>query len=416
MPLKSPGLIDAQKGLVDRRIFSDPEIHRLELERIFARCWLYLGHECQLEKRGDFFTTYMGADPVLVCRGSDGRLRAFLNACRHRGNRVCRLDQGNAVKFTCSYHGWTYTNQGRLVAAPYFDKLDKSQWGLIPIPHIDSYKGLIFGNLDPDAPTLSDYLGDMAWYLDLLLDQHEGGTELVGGVHKWVVNANWKFAAENFIGDMVHAGITHASAFQVGFGGGQTSNRSALEADGYQVSLPRGHGIGTRWSEKGEVAFGAPTNEMTLFTQDTIDEIEGRLGAVRARKMSPVHGTVFPNLSFLFGTHTIRVWHPKGPTKTEVWSWCIVDRAAPPEVKESIRLHYLRRFSPAGTWEQDDADNWIQATETSQGVGARRFPLNYQMGLGSEGPHPELPGKAGDFRSDVNQRNFYKHWAELIES
>ena len=79
-----------------------------------------------------------------------------------------------------------------------------------------------------------------------------------------------------------------------------------------------------------------------------------------------------------------------------------------------MRLHYVRRFSPGGTWEQDDSDNWIQATETSRGTVARRVPMNYQMGLGHERAQEGLRGRVGDFMSDNNQRHFYRRWAELI--
>src|ERR1700730_7640867 len=98
------GLVDLEKGLVSRRIFIEPEIYRLELDRIFARCWLFLCHETQIPRPGDFFTTYMAEDPVLVVRDSSGRVGAFLNSCRHRGNRLCRADTGNTATFTCAYH------------------------------------------------------------------------------------------------------------------------------------------------------------------------------------------------------------------------------------------------------------------------------------------------------------------------
>ena len=415
----SKSLVDLERGLIDRKIFSDPEIYRMELERIFARCWLYLGHVSQLPNDGDFLTTYIGEDPVLVCRGQDGKIRAFLNVCRHRGNRVCRVGQGNADAFTCSYHGWTYSNEGSLIGVPffkeyYYGELDKENLGLVPIPLVDQYKGLVFGNLDGGAPSLLEYLGDMAWYLDLFLDRREGGTELIGGAHRWIIHANWKFAAENFVGDMCHAGSTHASAVKSGFGGSQSGGQYTAASPGFQVSLPGGHGLGTRWIQGGDAAVGAPSPEVSDYLRETLAETESRLGPVRAGMMSPVHGTVFPNFSFLHGSHTIRIWHPKGPDKFEVWAWCIVDQQAPPEVKEAIRLHYLRRFNPAGTWEQDDSDNWIQATETSRGVGARRVPANYQMGLGHERTQEELRGVVGDFFSENNQRNFYKRWSDLL--
>ena len=98
-------LVDAERGLVSRRIFIEPEIYEQELAQIFARCWLFLCHESQIPHPGDFFSTYMGEDPVLVVRDSEGQVGAFLNVCHHRGNRLCRTDVGNATTFTCAYHG-----------------------------------------------------------------------------------------------------------------------------------------------------------------------------------------------------------------------------------------------------------------------------------------------------------------------
>ena len=143
MVTKVKDMVDADNGLLSRRIFIEQEIYEQELENIFARCWLFLCHETQIPNPGDFITSYMGEDPVLVVRDKQGKINAFLNVCRHRGNRLCRADTGNAAAFICAYHGWAYGNDGGLQAVPnlqdaYYDELDTNKWGLIPVAQMDS--------------------------------------------------------------------------------------------------------------------------------------------------------------------------------------------------------------------------------------------------------------------------------------
>jgi nitrite reductase/ring-hydroxylating ferredoxin subunit len=167
--LRQYAIIDATTGKLDRRIFSDQAVYDDEMERIFGRAWLMIGHESLVPAPDDFFHTYMGEDPVILTRDGQGRLHALLNMCRHRGNRVVRCDDGNAKRFMCTYHGWTYRNDGALEYIPgeaeaYDGALDKPAhgpstraWG--PMQASCSRPG-------PRTPEPQVYLGDARWYLD----------------------------------------------------------------------------------------------------------------------------------------------------------------------------------------------------------------------------------------------------------
>ena len=412
--------LDLVRGTLDRRVFWDRAIYDLELERIFARSWLFVAHESQLEGPGAFVTTYMGEDCVIVARDDRRQVNVFLNSCPHRGNRVCFADSGTSRTFICNYHGWTFDLEGALRRMPKAGLYRSSpgfrmeDWGLRRA-RVDVYKGLIFATFAEDAPGLDDWLGDFRWYLDAVLDAEEGGTEfLPGGATRSVLNCNWKLPADNFVGDIYHALWTHLGGSEptLGrYGGVKVSNDES-----WQVSV-NGHGWEFNNSFTGNAA-AMGDREILRYMRSREEAITKRLGEFRARMWGSVaSATIFPNFSFLPGYFTFRTFQPKGPARTEIHAWTLVPKLMPEDIKDRFRRGAMRTFSPGGILEMDDGENWEQSTLANAGYVTRNQKLCYAMAPEPPAADGALPGivHSGQL-SDANQRLFYKRWAEMLDA
>ncbi|MGC2525521.1 MAG: aromatic ring-hydroxylating dioxygenase subunit alpha, partial [Stellaceae bacterium] len=339
--------------------------------------------------------------------------------------------------FTCPYHGWSYGTDGKLVGVPYFreayhSQLDRAQWGLVEVAQLANYKGSVWANWDPAAPSFTEYLGDFARYLDLTLETWDGGdsgVEVLGGIQKWLIPCNWKFPAENFCGDSYH-NISHRSVDLAGIGPSGSGRRDMREremARRLQVSFyERGHQTGVYVMPQGAAtppaySHSPVVSEYFAHCEDQRRRRKGEWGRVIG---SP--GEVFPNVALHpRQPRTIAVWHPRGAHQTEVWRWYFVDKAAPQQVKDFLRDYYIRYSGPAGMTEQDDMENWNYAHAASRGTIARRHPYSYEQGQGHEIENYEwqglrIPGTVMDITeaksSEHNLRNLYRRWAEFMEA
>jgi phenylpropionate dioxygenase-like ring-hydroxylating dioxygenase large terminal subunit len=302
----------------------------------------------------------------------------------------------------------------------YRGDLKKDDWGLHRCPRVALYKGTVWASWDPGTPEFLDYLGEMKLYLDFALDHRdggEGGSEVIGGVQKWRIKCNWKFAPENFIGDMYHV-FSHRSVDLAGIGpsGGQGRRDDFVKRTA--VGFPGlGHGVLGELPHTAEpdyVPVYRKYPEVEAYYREIYERRKAKLGN-RPRVTTTV-GTVFPNMSF-HGRQprTIAVFHPVGPTEVEMWRFYLMDADAPEAVKDAARHYFLRYSGPGGMTESDDLENWSYATEASKGTVARRLPYNYQMGMGHAEPVPGLRGavQGGEF-SEENARIFYARWAEFM--
>ena len=421
-------LINTKDGIQSRRIFHDQDIYDLEMERIFARCWLFLTHESLIPNAGDYITTKMGQDNVIVVRQQNGKVRAFVNSCSHRGARVCAAEAGNTRSFVCSYHGWAYGIDGSLQGVPlekevYNNQLDKPTHGLVEVALVDSFCGFVYGCFDPAAPSLREFMGEAAWYLEAWMGA-PGGTELIGPPSRSILNCNWKTPGENFIGDMYHVGWTHASSTQVLFSQsplmalqGNASLPAPAEVMGMHYTSRSGHGAAITYGGRGGLYTTAHENEMLAqwLAQQT-PKVAERLGAVRAKLYNSAwDGTIFPNNSFLVGPNTFKVWLPRGPGSIEALTWTWVEKDMPTELKRVIARNMNQTFGTAGMLESEDADNMESMTQSNDGLVTRRGTLNAQMGMGKEREDAEMPGVVSDAMiNELSHRGFYRYYQEML--
>lgn len=408
------------EGLVPSSVHTDPAIYALELKRVFQWAWLFVAHESEVALPGDFVQRQMGEQSVIVTRSSDGRLHTLLNVCRHRGMRVECEDAGNRRVHRCPYHGFAYNGAGEFVGAPYQreaypDGLDKDAFHLLEAT-TETYRGLVFATWKAAPEPLTAWLGNVAWYLDILVGRAD--MEVVGVPQRWVVPTGWKFPAENFASDAYHTVTTHAFLAKLGL-----VKDAGFGRDGYHVDAGGGHGLGIGVQDDGP-----------WVPEELRPELEAHLSPSQLALLERVknfHGNVFPNLSFLIpnvipvGDHmvtgtTIRQWQPLGVDKIEVWSWFLTERNGPEWWKELGRKTYISTFGSSGMFEQDDTENWELQTKGAKAalVVPEGVDFNYGMGRHSQplsdgefaGPGTVYAGKY----NEAAARSFYRKWKSMM--
>jgi nitrite reductase/ring-hydroxylating ferredoxin subunit len=378
-------LIDLDRREVAFRVLSDPEIHRLELSRIWARSWVGVGHVAEIPNPGDFMLRHIGEDPVIVTRDREGALQILLNVCAHRGMEICWADEGNQSQFKCPYHGWVFDNAGNLLGAPFEHEMygdwDKSQYGL-RTAKVAQYHGRIFGNFDPNAMPLDEWLGDAAWYLDRAFPKGDPEWENLMSPRRWVVHANWKTSADNNSGDMYHGSSLHKSISELGpsFVSKEYAESPAV-VEGLKVSTAMGHGIVG-------FNFGAMSGTKKYGDPDYYD-LDGYTFACM----------VFP-ATFGIGSSWNQVvgeadgmpmviaqngaLAPRGPGKFEMWTSSAVDKRVPVEMREMFTKPGL--LDLAGV---DDTEGWPSIQRTTSGGVANSETMKYNV---RREPSPHLVG------------------------
>jgi phenylpropionate dioxygenase-like ring-hydroxylating dioxygenase large terminal subunit len=420
-------LVNNDEGWVSAAIFSHPDVYQQELEQVFARMWLFVGHESQIPNPGDFVRSRMGEEQVIVTRGKDNQIYVLLNSCAHRGNMVCRYDSGHGLAFQCSFHGWTFGSDGTLINLPpgteeeYETDLNKEEWGLLRA-RVANFHGTLWANWDNSAPDFQDYLGDVKPWLEAALADAEGdpdGTEVADVVMRWRVGMNWKVPMPDH--DLTHGWITHRSMRGLGpVALEDTTGRDRFD-DNYQVWFKEGHTTSVTLPRERETPGSEAPNRpggdiVQQYNRERFAKRRERLGKL-ARVRELPH--IFPNIGAVGSI--FRIMNPQGPDASEIWSYVLVDKNAPPEVKEAIVVARQRISGPNGIQQKDDMENWFIQTRYSKGM-MTRWGLRQNNQLGMKRPSLDgatefgIPGMFHPSPTDENYRRFFEHYRNVMEA
>lgn len=412
---------------VHRSIYSDPDIFRTEMKRIFSNGWVFVGHDSQTPDVGDFITTMVGLQPVIMVRHTDGNVYVIFNSCGHRGAIVCNEERGNTQLFQCAYHAWTFKTNGDLdaVAMPkgYGKSFDLSNpsLGMRRLPRLGIYGGFVFVSLADSGPDLVSWLGGAKSSIDEILARApEGEIELTGGVHPYVYRGNWKLQLENVV-DMYHVPFSHEST--VSRSGKQFGRRPGEKSASEISSKGR---AAVRWEER--IAWGAgkaghsytghqPVAE-TLPDDPVFQEyfaaLERRHGTTRAREvLQPSrHNTVFfPNLTLQALNQHVRVVYPIAVDRTEVRVYPIKFKGAPEEMNNGFVRHLNLTHSAASLIQTDDLECFRRCQVGGQADNSEWVWFARGLETDRQDDHGDIINHG---TVETPQRALYKAWSALM--
>ena len=358
-----------QEDRVHGRLYYDPAIFDEELEKVWHRHWVYVGHESEVPQPGDYLTRQLGLQPVIIVRDKEGAIQLLLNRCRHRGNLICESGRGNTQEFRCTYHGWTYNTTGALLGAPYSAaygaSFRKEDYGLATVPRVGSYRGFIFASLHPTGISLDEHLGYAKGLIDQFVEMSpEGEVELSAGTQKQRYRGNWKMQVENAV-DNYHTTFVHQTAndlmkLRSGVDLSQTTSEQSPALSRY---LGGGHALfdfRPLQRQLGKVlnlSNQTRANGATGARQAYREAMERRYGKERAQEIlqdGPPHGYIFPNLIFI--QLQVRRIQPVSASETSVYYQPALLRGVPAEINTARLREHEWFFGPAGFGSPDDVE------------------------------------------------------------
>lgn len=361
-----------QPDQVHRDVYCDPELFELEMQRLWRHTWIYVGHDSQVPKPGDYYTADIAGQPVVMVRAADGEVHVLLNRCAHKGAKLVSARAGNCRgQFRCPYHGWTYRTDGTLRTMPlkggYNDTAFADSNAARGMTRLNSasYRGFVFTRLSAEGPSFKEYFGDSLSSIDNMADRSPvGKLEVTGGVLRYMHNCNWKMFVEN-LNDAMHPMVAHESSAGTArdLWKGQpadapvpmvieqfvpfVSNYDFFDRMGVQV-YDHGHSYtGVNFSIHSKYS-SVPEYERSMEQAYGAERAHAILGEAR-------HNTVYyPSLTIKGAIQTIRVVRPLAADRTLIESYTLRLVDAPDELLARSVMYTRLINAPTSVVGHDD--------------------------------------------------------------
>ena len=411
-------------------VYVDKDIFELEMERIWGRSWIYVGHESQVKEPGDFYTTTIATHPVILIRDAKTKaINVLHNRCGHRGAIVTQKKCGNANILRCPYHGWTFRTDGSIHALPHpkgykdtgFEK-DNGQFSMMKLPGVESYRGFVFATLSNNAPELLEFLGEIKDTIDNMCDRSpEGEVEVTGkNCHRFLHPCNWKFFIEN-LHDAMHPMSAHAATsdavrqYLATFPEGTPPPPEAEVIDPFSGSFEFFDGMGVTGLKRGHGYMGGKKSIFSHYEMypEYLDSMKAAYGEQRTEDILSFNrhnACCYPSCTIRDGIQSIRVMRPVNVDSTILESWTFRLKGAPEKLLQRT-LRYSRLInSPGSMVGPDDLDCYYRIHESAkkgdiEWIDAHRY-------LGQDVEEDEKTTAAGT--SDLALRNQYKAWLQYM--
>ena len=427
-PLMASRLVQGTQ--LHRDIYLDPAVFELEMQRLWAAAWLFVGHDSQVPQAGDYITADIAGQPVLMLRADDGAIHVLHNRCAHKGAPLATAASGHAERYLrCPYHGWTYRLDGRLAGIPVKAGYEGSgfeqcaaQQGLTSYGEVAMHRGFVFARARPGGPDFASSMGELLGALDLLADRSPlGRLRVAGGVLRTELRANWKLYLEN-VNDAFHPVTTHASVSQSAeqvWGQPPAGTRMPLAM---RQLLPFTAGwtffeqMGARLLPHGHSVLGTQKSLHSAYSDlgDYGEALRAAHGAERAEevlKFVPQNVVFYHSMALKGAPPVMRVLRPLAVDRTVVEAWAFQPEGAPAELLHSALLYNRQVFSPLSMVAHDD----LYLFEGVQKSLAARGNPWVNLCRGGAGDSAELPREVSGI-DEALLRNQYRAWAEAMHA